>query len=246
MRILIANSNTSAFVTEKVGAAARAAASPGVDIVTATGKLGARIIKTRSQNAIATYSMLLLLAEHHKGCDAVVIAVSYDTALAAARELLPIPAVGMTEASLLTALMLGSKVGVVVVGRRTLPLYRELIDGYGLSARIAGARAIESAAPYQDGDQTEADELVAGAARELVDADGADVVVLTGAVMAGVPSRLQHRVPVPLLDGITCGVRQAELLVRFGLKKPSAGSYASPPATEMVGLPDSLARLFAK
>lgn len=97
MRILVVNSNTSAIVTEKVVLEAQASASPGVEIVAVTGTFGARVIGTRSEHAIAEHSTIALVARHADGCNVVVIAVSYDTGLRGARELLAIPVIGMTE-----------------------------------------------------------------------------------------------------------------------------------------------------
>ncbi|MFZ4285443.1 aspartate/glutamate racemase family protein [Variovorax sp. HJSM1_2] len=245
MRILVLNANTSSFVTDKVAAAARDAASAGTEIVPVTGDFGARIIATRTELAIAAHATVELLATYAAGCDAVVIAVSYDVALSAAREMLPIPVVGITEAALLTACMLGGRIGVLVWGQRVLPVYQELVTGYGLNSRIAGWRAVESNAPYAAGDQSEADALAIAAARDLIERDGAEVIVLTGAVMAGVPQRLQPHLDVPVLDGVSCAVRQAELLVRQRPTKARTGSYAAPGPRETVGLSPALQAFFA-
>lgn len=245
MRLLVVNANTSDIVTEKVAAQARASASPGTEIVAVTGTFGARVIGTRAEHAIGEHSTVALVAQHASGCDAVVIAVSYDTGLRAARELLPMPVVGMTEAGLLTACMLGGRIGVVTFGARVLPLYRELIASYGLSARIAGWRTLDSAAAYQRGAHDELDGELVAAANELVERDGAETVLLSGAVMAGVPPRLQPQVPVPLIDGIACAVRQAELLHHLALPKPRVGSYAPPSGRELVGVDPAIAAAFS-
>jgi len=244
MRILLINANTSAFVTEKAAAEATLAASPGTSIVAVTGDFGPRVITTRSENAIAGHSTIALAAEHAAGCDAAVIAVSYDTGLPGAREALSIPVVGMTEAGLLTACMLGGRIGIVVFGQRVLPMYQELVNFYGLSKRIASWRVLESSKPYAAGDQSEVEQSLIDAANDLVRRDGAEVVFLAGAVMAGVPRKIQASVPVPLLDGIGCGVRQAEVLVRLGVPKPTAGSYALPPQREMVAVSPAIERMF--
>ena len=246
MRILLVNSNTSDIVTEKVAAAARAAASPGTEIVAVTGTFGARVIGTRSEHAIAEHSTIALVSRSAAGCDAVVIAVSYDTGLRGARELLDIPVVGMTEAGLLTACMLGGRIGVVTFGRRVLPLYQELAASYGLSGRIAGWRVIESTAAYGRGDHPELDRELVASAANLVQRDFAETVLLTGAVMAGVPARLQAEVSVPLVDGLVCGVRQAELLARLALPKPRAGSYAAPAGRELVDVDLAIVRRFGE
>jgi allantoin racemase len=244
MRLLLVNSNTSDFVTDRVARAAREVASPSTQIVPVTGCFGARVIATRTELAIAQHATIELLAEHASGCDAVVIAVSYDVALWAAREMLCMPVVGITESALLTACMLGTRIGVIVFGRRVLPLYREHVAQIGLSSRIAGWRAIESSAPYDAGDQSEVDAITIAAARDLVDRDGAEVIVLTGAVMAGVPPRLQPQVDVPLLDGVSCGVRQAEALAALAPIKPRVGSLAPLPVREITGTSPAVQSLF--
>lgn len=242
MRLLVVNANTSDIVTEKVAAQARASASPGTEVVAVTGRFGARVIGTRTEQAIGEHSTVALVAEHAVGCDAVVIAVSYDTGLRAARELLAVPVVGMTEAGLLTACMLGGRIGVATFGRRVRPLYEELIAGYGLASRVAGWRTLESTAAYQRGAHDALDDELVRTANDLVERDGAETVLLTGAVMAGVPIRLQARVPVPLIDGIDCAVRQAELLARLNKPKPGVGSYAPPAPREVVSVDAAIAR----
>jgi allantoin racemase len=245
MRILVVNSNTSAIVTEKVTAEAQAAAAPGDEIVAVTGTFGARVIGTRAEHAIAEHSTIALVARHAGSCDAAVIAVSYDTGLRGARELLPIPIVGMTEAGLLTACMLGGRIGVITFGRRVLPLYQELVAAYGLTSRIAGWRVLESTAAYARGAHPELDAEIVAAARDVIERDGAETVVLTGAVMAGVPRRLQQAIPVPVVDCIAAGVRQAQLLAHMNLPKPQAGSYAAPSGRELVDVDTAIVQAFS-
>jgi allantoin racemase len=245
MRILVVNANTSEVVTEKVAAQARASASAGTEIVAVTGSFGGRVIGTRAEHAIGEHSTIALVSAHASGIDAVVIAVSYDTGLRGARELLPVPVVGMTEAGLLTACMLGGRIGMISFGRRVLPLYHELVAGYGLASRIAGWRTLESTAAYARGAHDELDREIVGAANDLVERDGAETVVLTGAVMAGVPARLQKDVPVPLIDCIACAVRQAELLVHLAHPKPRSGSYAAPDGRDLVNVDAAIAARFS-
>lgn len=240
LRILVANANTTAAVTEVCAAAARAAASPGTEIVAATPRFGPAIISSRAENAIASHAILDCLAEHHAGCDAAVLAVSYDTALAAARQLLPIRVVGMTEAACLTACMLGGRFGLVTFSSREL--YRELIASYGLAARLAGIGLV-AASPYDAASDP------AGVAAKVAEAagalarDGAEAVILGGAALAGMAPRIQDAVPVPLVDGIAAAVRLAEALVALGVQRPRAGSYAPPTGRASTGLAAPLAAL---
>ena len=208
MRILVLNANTTDFVTETAAAEARRVASPGTEIVPVTADFGAAIVATRAEHAVAEHAAVVLAARHAPGCDAVVIAVSYDTGLKALREMLPIPVVGMTEAALLTACMLGGPIGLISFGRRVWPIYRELIDGYGLAGRIAGSRVLENTAAYKPGDYTALDAELVAAAKDIIEKDGAESIVVLGAVMAGAARRIEDRVPVPVLDGMRAAVPQ--------------------------------------
>lgn len=242
MRLLVANANTTAAITDACAAAARVAAAPGTTIIAATPRFGPAVIATRAENAIAAHALLELLAEHAGQVDAVLLAVSHDTALDAARQLMPCPVLGMTEAACLTALMLGGRFGLVTFGG--VETYRELIARHGLSSRLSGLRGLDVTPPQALADPAGVGALVLDAVASLV-AEGADSIVLGGAGLAGFDRRLQDDAPVPLLDGIACGVRLAEMLAAARLPKPRAGSYAQPSGRTSIGVSDALARLLA-
>lgn len=245
MKLLLINGNTTESITAKMADAARLAASPGTTIVPVTATFGARIISSRSENALAAHAMLTLAAQHHQGCDAVLVGVSLDTALGALREVLPIPAIGMTEAAALVACTLGGRFGVITLGRRTLALYEEVLVGYGLERRVAGVEGVDiETRDY--GDSARIGDAVVELAGKLVSERGAEAIVLAGAAMAGQHRELQARVAVPLLDGIACAVQMAELVVRLGLRKPALGSHSHPGAKELVNVDPALAALYRR
>jgi allantoin racemase len=246
MRILVLNANTTPFVTETAASEARRVASPGTEIVPATADFGAAIVGTRAEHAIAEHAAVVLAARHAPGCDAVVIAVSYDTALKSLREMLDVPVVGMTEAALTTACMLGGPIGLISFGKRVWPVYRELIAGYGLTDRIAGSRVSDNTTAYTPGDTTALDNELVATAHDLIEKDGAESIVVLGAVMAGAARRIEDRVPVPVLDGMRAAVPLAEALVRIGARKPTVGSYAAPSARQVSAIDPALARMLGK
>jgi allantoin racemase len=233
MRLLLINGNTSAFVTERAADEARMSASADTDIIGVTGETGARIIGTRIENAIAEREMITLAARHGGDADGVMIAVSFDTSLQALRELMPVPVVGMTEAAMLTAYLIGGRIGLVSLGRRVQPVYADLISSYDLRRRSAGWEVIDSKNAYSADDPTAIDPEVTDACHRLVEDAQADVIVLLGAVMSGTPRRLQPSIPVPLIDGIAAATRQLELLIKMGLPKAKTGSFAPPGPREL-------------
>jgi len=245
VRLLLANPNTTAAVTDAIAGAARAAAAPGTEIVPATARFGARVIGTRAEMAIAEHAALDLLAREADGCDAVIIGASVDSGLRAAREMLAVPVLGLTESALHVACLTGGRFGTVTLSSRSAYPLREMMEGYGLASRCGGMRAADAspldllAAP-----ERVADLILAEAERMIAD-DMVDVIVLIGAVMAAMPARVQPRLPVPVIEGVRCAVALAESLVRLALPKPSVGGYAALPKRDVTGVDAALAARFA-
>lgn len=239
MRILVANANTTEAITEACVAAARRAAAPGTAIIGATPAFGPRVISTRAENAIAAHALLDTLAGHAGGVDAAILAVSHDTALDAARQLMPCPVIGMTEAACLTACLLGGRFGVLTLGQAGP--YEELVARHGLAARCAEVRGIPATPQDTLRDPAGVQAMLVAAIAAM--AGRCDAIVLAGAVLAGMDRVLQPRAALPLLDGIACAVRLAETLVALKLPKPTGGSYAAPQGREAIGLSEPLAAL---
>lgn len=234
MRLLLINANTSTGVTDLCAQAARRIAAPATEIVPLTGRFGARIIESRAENAIAVHAMLELLAENAATADAALVAVSYDTGLKEARDVVGFPVVGITQASLAVAMLTGSRIGLVTFG--TPWLYRELADSYGAAGRIAAIEVVNASAKEAYENPATVSELVRAAIRKLIDDAGADVVVLCGAAFAGMASLFESEIPVPVLDGVTCGVPLCETLVALKASGvPGGGSRSG-----AIGLSQSL------
>jgi allantoin racemase len=237
MRLLVANANTTQAITEACAAAARAAAAPGTEIIPATPRFGPAVISSRAENVIAGHALLELLAGHAGKVDACLLAVSHDTALEAARQMMPCPVIGMTEAACLVGCMAGGRFGLVTFGG--VETYRELVARHGLSSRLAGLAGVNATPPEAVADPDGVGAKVLAAVADLA-AQGADSVVLAGAALAGFDRRLQPSSPVALLDGMACGVRMAEMMVALRLPKPRSGSFAAPAGRASIGLSPAL------
>jgi allantoin racemase len=144
VKILLANPNTTVAVTGRIAAVARAAASPGTEIVAVTGRTGVPYIANRAEAVIGAQVALELLAKHAPGCDVAVVAAFADPGVGGARELLSIPVIGMAEAAMLTACMLGRRFSIVTFATAIRPWFRECVEYNGLSGRLASIRSATS------------------------------------------------------------------------------------------------------
>jgi allantoin racemase len=176
-RILVANANTTEAITLLCAEAARASAAPGTEILPATPRFGPAVISSRAENVIAGHALLELLAEHAGQVQAVVLAVSHDTALEAARQLMPCPVVGMTEAACLAACMLGARFGLLTLGG--VETYRELVGRHGLASRLSGLEGVAATPQEAVADPARVEAMVLAAVARLVEG-GADAVVRNG------------------------------------------------------------------
>lgn len=245
MRVLLLNPNTSDSVTARIAAAGRAAAAAGTEIVSATAPRGVPYIATRAEAVIGGAIALEMLAELHKDVDAAVIAAFGDPGLGGARELFPIPVIGLAEAGMFTACMLGRCFAVVTFAQALEPWYRECVAAHGLNGRCCGIRTLSGGFTSIGEVQEEKEALLIELAGRAVKEDGADVVVLAGAPLAGLAARVCERVPVPLIDCVAAAVKQAEALVTLQPRKAVAGSFRRPDAKPAIGLAPALAAWIA-
>src|ERR1700712_5531479 len=138
MRILVLNPNTSESITARLAASAQKAAAPGTVIVPLTAPRGVPYIATRAEAQIGGAIALEMLAEHHRDVDAAIIAAFGDPGLFGAPELFDLPVVGMAEASMLTACMLGRRFAIVTFAPTLGPWYQEAVDANGPGGRCSG------------------------------------------------------------------------------------------------------------
>jgi allantoin racemase len=245
MRILIINPNISDSVSDLIRAEALRSASPGTEIEVMTAPFGVAYIETRFESLVGAYATAQLAAEHCVRFDAVVVAAFGDPGLAGLRELLPVPVTGMTEAALATAHLLGHRISIIAISQRIQAWYRETVEAYGFGSRLASIRALNRPISAIGGVQEEHAHALHALAEQAVTEDGADVIILAGAPLAGLARSLHGRLPVPMVDGVSSAVRHAETLVALKPCRSQIGSFALPPLKPNRGLPPGIAALLA-
>jgi allantoin racemase len=241
VKILLLNPNTTSEVTDLLYAAGHRAASPGTELVAMTAQRGVPYIATRAEAQIGGAIALEMLAEAGNGFDAAIIAAFGDPGLFGARELFSFPIVGLAEAAMLTACMVGQRFSIVTFSPTLAPWYNECVVMHGLETRCTGIRALDESFQSISGVQAEKEEVLVRLANLAVEQDDADVVILSGAPLAGLADKVKDRIPVPVIDPIAAAVRQAETLAVLKLRKAAAGSFRRPDPKPTTGLAESLA-----
>lgn len=238
MKLLLLNGNTDAAITARLAAAARVMGPH--EVVPMTARFGARYIATRAAAAIAAHAVLDALAEavgpdNPAGFDAAIIACFGDPGLEAAREMLPVPVLGLADASIAAALRLAPVASLLTGGAAWVPMLREFAW-----ARGHGPERVRVAAVAPTGDMIAAGPeralaLLAEAARAEV-AAGAGCIVLGGAGLVGLAPRLRPLLAVPVLDCLEA------TLAALPAARPAAVAMQPAPST---GLSAALSRCLA-
>jgi len=232
--IQVINPNTSRAMTEGIARTAREAAGPGAAILAVTSPMGPASIESHYDEALAVPGVLAAVRSGEAaGADGHVIACFGDPGLAAAREIAAGPVVGIAEAAVHLATLLGRTFSVVTTLSRTVGHTRELVRGYGFAAACAGVHACDI--PVLDLDSPTAWASVGKACTAARDADGCDVIVLGCAGMTGLTAALTAELGIPVVDGVAAGVKLAESLVALGLRTSKRDEYATPPAKPVLG-----------
>ena len=243
MRLLVINPNISDSVSALIRAEAERSAGTETQITMLTAAFGVAYIETRFEALIGAYATAQLAAEHHAQHDAVIIAAFGDPGLGGLREALPVPVLGLTESALASACLLGHRFSIIAISQRIQAWYREVVATNGLSSRLASIRALDRPLASIGHVQDEHADALRELCERAVDEDGAEVIILAGAPLAGLSRTLRGQLPVPVVDGVSSAVRHAETLVALAPGKALRGSFAPPPLKPNRGLPDALTHL---
>ena len=112
-------------------------------------------------------------------------------------------------------------------------------------SRLASIRCLDEPLADIGSVQTEKSVQLLTLCRHAVQYDGADVLVIAGAPLAGLARQIRDQLPVPAVDGVSCAVSQAEGLFRLSPRVSTQGSFAPPPIKSNAGLPPAIAALMA-
>jgi allantoin racemase len=229
MRIKVINPNTTASMTEKIGEAARRAASPGTEIIAVNPTMGPVSIEGHYDEAIATLGLLEeVRGGEADGVDGYVIACFGDPGLLAARELARGPVLGIAEAAMHAASMIASGFSVVTTPGRTRAIAEELVQRYGMTRACRAIRATELTVLDLEVEGSDARHVILEECRRALVEDHAEAIVLGCSGMADLADEIAAELGIPVIDGVGAAVKFTEALIGLGLRTSKAGALAFP------------------
>jgi allantoin racemase len=236
MRIKIINPNTTASMTAKIGAAAVAAVAPGTEVVVCQPTRGPVSIESHYDEAV---SVIGVLDEIHRGeaegCDGYVIACFGDPGLLAARELARGPVVGIAEAAMHVASLVATGFSIVTTLPRSCIMAAHLAQAYGMSSFCRKIRAVDLAVLDLEDPNSESTARITQECARAVEQDGCGAIVLGCAGMADLAGLISRQLGVPVVEGVSAGVKLIETLVGLGLRTSKRGDLDYPPAKPYAG-----------
>jgi Asp/Glu/hydantoin racemase len=249
MKLLVINPNISDDVTALIESEALRSAAPGTELLVRTAGHGVEYIETRFESLIAAGAVAEIIAEYTRpggeSVDGVVVAAFGDPGIPALKELADVPVIGITEAALCAASLQGHRFSIIAISDRIKPWYRDCVERFGLAGRLASIRSIKESLNSIGSIQQDFKDTLLALSRQAVTEDGADVVILAGAPLAGLARELREQIPVPVVDGISAGIRMTEAVVGLQSGSHRTGAFAPPPVKGREGLSENLGAALA-
>lgn len=234
MRILIINPNTSKKMTDKIRVVANTAKRADCEVIVTCPDHGPITIESSYDEAYAIGSTINMVkqATDAGSYDAIILACFCEIGVEAAREISSAPVLGLEEPTLATALMLGDKFGVMTEQRPRVAMKKRHVRRYGLLQRMASIRPLELSVAELAADPKGTKAAGMKLARRMIEEDGAEVIIMGCAAMAGYSDDLERELGVPVLDPLKVTLKLAEAIVDLGLSHSRIGLYHPPAPKE--------------
>ena len=211
MKILIIKPNSSVEISAAIQNVAEIYANGDFEVKTVPTPNAPEYIDYYIDQAIAAPGMMQIVKENEAEYDAFIVACHCDPNLDLLKQITDKPVVGIGEASMKLATMLGHSFSVVSAGKHSIPNKRALIHKYGLDNDCASVRG-----PKDDFDDPTVEGPYLNAAQIAMEEDLAEVIVLGCAGFAGMSEKMSAELGVPVLDGVVSALIIATGLVKAG------------------------------
>jgi allantoin racemase len=228
MRILVINPNTSQAMTAAIEKELMVVKHPDTELTVVNPASGPGALECAYDESLAIPEMLKLVRQAPQdGFDAVVIACFSDPGLDAARELVNIPVVGIQEASMYLAAMLGAGFAILTTLDRRVPARKHYAFSLGLERKLVATPVLDIPVAETVGSLEQMKAKALGKVREALE-KGAEVLILGCAGLGDWAKELQQELGVPVINPNAAGLKVAELMVGMKLSHSKLCFYQPP------------------
>jgi allantoin racemase len=211
-QLLIINPNTSTSVTTKLAQYARNMCKADQSVESLTARFGASYIVDEASFAIAAHATLdaWAYAESlpHLKPASVLVACFGDPGLIALQENCPVPVTGLAQAAFFAAAKHG-RYAVVTGGERWKPMLQRLAIALNQQDHLAGIHTVAPTGADLAADPDKAITVLIQACKDAQLMFKADAIILGGAGLAGLATKIQAHINTPIIDSVHAGIEEA-------------------------------------
>lgn len=207
-RIALLNPNSSTATSNMMGHLAQAYLPAEYSLHLITAEKTPEMLVTAQDITLAQHEVERLGLTLAQSVDAIVIGAFGDPALSRLRLLMPIPIIGIGEASLLMASQGRRPFAVVTVTPELKASITDYIDTLALADLCRGVFITEDSADRLMEDMPRQEQQLYEASLLAIH-QGAEAIVIGGGPLAPVAERLKGRLTVPVISPLIAGVQRA-------------------------------------
>lgn len=248
MKILTINPNASENFNELLRNKTSIYALPSTNVKVVSPKSAPKVIEGIYDEALSIKSTIETFIDLEKDFDAFIIACFSDhLATYAIREITRKPVLGIAEASIYLACMLGEKFSIITTNDRWGPLLKEAVRKYGVETKCASIRTVGiSISDLEERDNNNVKKAIENEATIALRKDGAEVICLGCAGMSGFDKELQNKLGIPVLDGFVCAIKLLEIFHQYGVTHSKINTYSQPLYKELTNLQSKFSKVYKK
>ncbi|RQG96688.1 aspartate/glutamate racemase family protein [Natrarchaeobius chitinivorans] len=239
MKIKAINPNTTEEMTQNIQEVANKYTSPETDVVGVSPDHGPESIESYYDDYLSIPGVLeeILKSEREEDSayDAYINACWGDPGINACREITSKPVVGIGEASMYIANMLGANFSVVTVLPRARNLTEGTVKKSGLEDKCQSVRCTDLTVVETEHDREATVSALLEASKDAIREDNAEVICLGCAGMGGLDRELEAELPVPVIDSTAAASVLTESLVRLGKTTSKVMTYKQPESKRIEG-----------
>lgn len=230
MKIMVINPNTSKSMTEHLEHVLSEIKGPDTELTVVCPDEGPDAIECAMDEAASVMPTLKLVEKANKeNYDACILACFSDPGLEPAREISNILVTGIEEISMHMAAMLGAKFSIMTLNKERVPSKETHVRRFRMENSLASVRPLGMSVAETDANPEETKKRILELARKAAEEDGAEVIILGCAGMAGYAEDVERELGLTVIDPSSVALKVTEAMVAAGLKVSKRGLYSIPP-----------------